>query len=263
MNNSRISLASICVLFFMLWAPLGQYHFLVENWMKLGIYVTPFILFTFFASRIQETESILSDIKLMSVVILVAYIIHQYEEHWVDLLGNTYAFYGYVNELIFAILGSPNISTIPLSPESIFVINTSLVWLVGIIAIWRSPQHLFPALAMAGITLVNAVSHIMAGILKQSYNPGLLTAIIIFVPLAVTFYRGVLVRVPSAKMQVKVSLIWAILAHVIMVGGLLAANWFHLFPEYIYFFMLIAWSVIPAFLFNSSDEVIQPAEEFN
>ncbi|MEM9809069.1 MAG: HXXEE domain-containing protein, partial [Cyanobacteria bacterium P01_D01_bin.56] len=156
-----------------------------------------------------------------------------------------------------------NTSVMPLSPESIFVINTSLVWLVGVIAIWRSPKHLFPALALAGITLINAGSHIMAGIVKQSYNPGLLTAIVIFVPLAIAFYRSVLVATPTASLQVKVSLILAVLAHIIMVGGLLAANWFNLFPEYGYFAMLVAWSVVPAFLFNSSDQTVQPIELAN
>ena len=260
MSNSKISLASICLLFFMLWAPLGQYGFLVENWMKLGIYAAPFLLFMFFAFGTQETKSILSDVKLMSVLMLIAYIVHQYEEHWIDLFGNQYAFYGYINELILAVFNAQNTSVMPLSPESIFVINTSLVWLVGVIAIWRSPKHLFPALAMAGITLVNAGSHIMAGIVKQAYNPGLLTAIVIFVPLAIAFYRSVLVTTPTASLQVKVSVVRAVLAHIIMAGGLLAANWFKLFPEYVYFAMLILWSVAPAFLFNSSAQTIQPTE---
>ena len=259
MSNSKISLAGICLSFFMLWAPLGQYNFLVENWMKLGIYGAPFLLFMFFASRTQETESVLSDIKLMSVLMLIAYIVHQYEEHWIDLLGNQYAFYGYINELILSALNTQNLSAMPLSPEAIFVINTSLVWLIGVIAIWRSPNHLFPALSMAGIVLVNAASHIMAGIVKQSYNPGLLTAVVIFVPLAIAFYRHILITTPTASVQVKVSIVWAVLAHVIMIGGLLAANWFKLFPEYIYFVMLILWSIIPAFLFNSPAKVAQQA----
>lgn len=241
----------------MLWAPLGQYEFLVENWMKVGIYISPFIFFMFFACRTEQRNSIISDVQLMSVLMLLAYIVHQYEEHWLDLLGNQYAFYGYINELILSAFKVQDISITPLSPESIFVINTSLVWLVGVISIWRSPRHLFPSLAMAGITLVNAVSHIMSGIVKQSYNPGLLTAIVIFIPLAIVFYRSVLVNTPTANMQVKVSLIWAVLAHILMVGGLLAANWLKLFPEYVYFAMLVAWSIVPAFLYNSTDEVIQ------
>ena len=251
MNNSRITFVSICLLFFMLWAPLGQYNFLIENWMKIGIYAVPFIIFIFFSCRTEQTDAIFSDTKLMSVVLLVAYIIHQFEEHWIDVFGNQYAFYEYFNTLFLSVLGAQDSSVIILSREAIFLINTSLVWLVGVVAIWRSPKHLFPLLAMNGIVLVNAISHIFPGIFKQSYNPGLLTAIVIFLPMAIAFYRKVLFTNPGAKLQVIASIVWAILAHVILITGLLSANWFELIPELVYFVLLVLWSVIPAFLFNN------------
>ncbi|MEM9923425.1 MAG: HXXEE domain-containing protein, partial [Cyanobacteria bacterium P01_D01_bin.50] len=215
------------------------------------IYTVPFILFIFFSCRTEQTEVVFSDTKLMSVLLLMAYMIHQFEEHWIDISGNQYAFYGYFNTLFLSILGAQDSSVIILSREAIFLINTSLVWLIGIIAIWRSPKHLFPALAMNGIVLINAISHIFPGILKQSYNPGLLTAIVIFLPLAIAFYRKVLFINPGAKLQVIASIIWAILAHGILITGLLLANWFELIPEKIYFIVLVLWSVIPAFLFNN------------
>lgn len=255
MNSSKLAFAAIILLFFMLWAPLGQYEFLIENWMKVGTYAVPFILLTFFSSRTKQTDSVLSDTKLMAVLLLVAYIIHQFEEHWIDLLGRQYAFYGDVNQLLLDVLSAPDTAVGLLTPESIFVINTSLVWLIGAIAIWRSPGHIFSSLAMAGITLVNGISHVALGIAKQSYNPGLLTAVVIFLPLAIAFYRHVLVTNSAAKVQVIASIAWAILAHIIMVIGLLAANWFDLIPESAYFAALILWSVFPAFLFNAQSNV--------
>lgn len=233
----------------MLWAPLGQYDFLIENWMKLGTYAVPLILFMFFSSIKEHPDSILADTKLMSVLLLIAYLIHQFEEHWIDLLGNQYAFYEYLNEVLLDLLGSQDSSVMPASPSAIFMINTSLVWLVGIIAIWSSKTYLFPALAMNGIVLVNAISHILSGILKHSYNPGLLSAIVIFIPLSIVFYRKVLLTQPIAKLQVFASLVWAALAHVILIFGLIAANWFRLIPESSYFVMLVGWSVMPMFLF--------------
>ena len=257
MANTKIAFAAILLLFFMLWAPLGQSDFLVENWMKVGTYAVPFILLTFFASRTKQTDSVLSDIKLMAVLLLVAYIIHQFEEHWIDLLGRQYAFYGDVNQLLSDVVGAPDAEVGLLTPESIFVINTSLVWLIGAIAIWQSPDHIFPSLAMAGITLVNGISHVALGIAKQSYNPGLLTAVVIFLPLAIAFYRNVLITNSAAKEQVIASIAWAILAHIIMVTGLLMANWFELIPESAYFAALILWSVLPTFLFNAQSNVPQ------
>ena len=249
MYDSKFSLSAIFLLFFMLWAPLGQYNFLIENWMKLGTYAVPLILFLFFSFTQERTDSILADMKLMPILLLVAYLIHQFEEHWIDLFGNHYAFYNYFNALLLGVLGSPDSNVMPASAAALFVINTSLVWLVGIIAIWRSPNHLFPVLAMNGIVLVNAISHILSGIVNLSYNPGLLTAISIFIPLAIAFYRKVLQISPIAKPQIIASLVWAILAHVILIAGLIVSNWFRLVPESVYFATLVAWSVLPVFLF--------------
>lgn len=249
MNNSRLAFASIGLLCFLLWFPLGQYDFLIENWMRVGTYAAPFLLVAFFSSRTEKTDSFLADTKLMSVVLLLAYLIHQFEEHWIDLLGERYAFYKFLNESLLSALGAPDASVMPASPTAIFVINTSLVWLAGAIAIWRSPNHFFPTLALSGIVLVNAITHILSGIVQQAYNPGLLTAIALFVPLAIAFYREVLVANPTAKLQVVASFIWAVLAHVILIAGLLAANWFELIPESAYFAILVGWSVVPAFLF--------------
>ncbi|MEL6982141.1 MAG: HXXEE domain-containing protein, partial [Actinomycetota bacterium] len=176
MNNSKFTFAAILFLFFMLWAPLGQYEFLAENWMKVGTYAAPFMLLTFFSARSEQTESGFADFKLVAVLFLVAYIIHQFEEHWIDLLGEQYAFYGDVNQLILGVFNAQDSTVMPLSPEAIYIINTSLVWLLGALAIWRGSEHLFSVLAMAGITLVNGISHIVLGIAKQAYNPGLLTA---------------------------------------------------------------------------------------
>ena len=257
MNQTQALLASIVLLFAMLWLPLGQYEFLLDNWMKIGTYAVPFILLMFFTSRTAPTVSVFSDVKLMAVLFLVAYMTHQFEEHWIDLLGQQYAFYSDVNQLLLGVLNAPDQAMGPLTPEAIFIINTSLVWLIGAVAIWRSPGHLFPTLAMAGITLVNGISHISLGIAKQAYNPGLLTAILIFLPLAIAFYRTVLTTNPAVKVQVIASIAWAILAHLIMVVGLLAANWFELMPETVYFALLIIWSVIPTVLFTVPSDIPQ------
>ncbi|MEM9118005.1 MAG: HXXEE domain-containing protein [Cyanobacteria bacterium P01_F01_bin.56] len=85
-------------------------------------------------------------------------------------------------------LNAPDSVLVPLRPEAIYIINTSLVRLVGALAIWRSPKRVFPSLAVAGITLVNGISHIVMGTATQADNPVLLTAIVSFLPLAIAFY---------------------------------------------------------------------------
>lgn len=249
-------LLSIIILFLMLWLPLGQYDFLIAHWMKLGLYVIPFIfigIFTFYEK--QSRRSWQSDLRFWAVLALVAYILHQYEEHWIDLYGNYYAFYDYNNNLLRGVLGATDTEIRPLSPESIFMINTSLVWLVAAMAIWRSPRHLFPFIAMAHIIIFNGLVHIMASLVSFKYNPGLVTSLFIFVPYYILCIRQIRQVLVNYKFQIMIGWIWAFLAHVIMVGGLLLANWFHLIPELAYFMVLVIWSLVPLVLFRQDQGV--------
>ncbi len=241
---------SIVLLFGMLWLPLGQYEFLLTHWMKIGTFAVPFLLIGTFAIYPQELSLPLwKHLRFFSIIMLIAYIIHQFEEHWIDILGNEYAFYTFNNQFILNALGAEDDAVKPLTKESIFVINTSLVWLVGMIAILRSPTHVFPAIAMASIIIVNGIVHIIAGLATLTYNPGLLTSLLIFVPIYLLFARYMIPIDAAYRSQLIAGLIWAFLAHIIMVGGLLAANWFHLFPEVVYFLLLITWSLTPLALY--------------
>jgi len=251
MKATNWVLGSIILLFAMLWLPLGQYDFLLEHWMKIGTYAVPFLLLGAFAfTDKQDASSLIRSYRFIAIMMLIAYIIHQFEEHWIDLLGNSYAFYTFNNNFILGALGAADSSLKPLTREAIFVINTSLVWLVGVIAIWRSPKHLFPLIAMASIIIVNGVVHILAGGVNWQYNPGLLTSFILFVPIYLWFVRLLLRQSQTYKRQIVGGIIWAFLAHVIMVGGLLLANWAHVIPEIGYFIALGIWSVVPVALFR-------------
>ncbi|MEM9717719.1 MAG: HXXEE domain-containing protein [Bacteroidota bacterium] len=253
MTNSRALGLSIMLLFAMLWLPLGQYDFLLEHWMKIGTYGVPFLLLGAFSLRHQGDEGgVFQDFRFIGILMLIAYILHQFEEHWVDVLGNTYAFYTFNNNFILGNLGEPDSEVKPLTEAAIFVINTALVWLVGALAIYRSPRHLFPLISMASIIFVNALVHILAAIAQFQYNPGLLTSVVIFVPIYLWFVKYLTTRFTKSKKQLIGGIIWAVLAHVIMVGGLLMANWFHIIPEFVYFIALGVWSLLPLAIFAKS-----------
>ena len=246
--NRRIAAASALTLFVMLWLPVGQIDFLTRHWMKVGTFTAPFLLLAYSAtSRLRPS---LSDPLFASVMLLIGYIAHQFEEHWVDLLGNEYAFYDYVNALVREALGVNDDSAAPLTPLAIYVINTSLVWLVGVNAIVYARSYPFAVLAIAAITFVNGITHVLAGIINLSYNPGLLTSVLIFIPLSVGYYRELLQREPEWRVLVVSSLIWALLAHVLMVAGMLAANLFGVISETVYFVLLVLWSLLPLALFR-------------
>lgn len=237
----------ILVTFGMLWVPVGQHAFLIPHWMKVGTFLAPFLLFVAVAFRAPD-RPFLADLRGLSLVMLVAYIVHQFEEHWIDVFGRPYAFRGSVNELLMGALGLDGEG--PLTPAGVFVINTSLVWLVGALAILASPRHVFPALAMAAIIVVNAVAHVASGLVSFTYNPGLLTSLLVFFPVGGFVYRRALVEAWAEPRQIAVSLVWGVLAHILMVGGLVMAGVYGLFSETTYFAALVLWSMVPVFIYT-------------
>ncbi|MEO0752404.1 MAG: HXXEE domain-containing protein [Pseudomonadota bacterium] len=231
--------------FAMLWLPLGQHDFLLLHWMKIGTFMVPFLVLV--ALSFNETRAARSP-QFIALIMFAAYIGHQFEEHWIDLYGRNYAFQGAVNALIVGALGieaEPGNLPDILTRVSVFVINTSLVWLVAALAIWRGATFVFPVLAMVAIAFVNGISHVVSSVIAGAYNPGLVTSVALFLPLSVWAYRALLHDGLASKAQVWWSITWAIAGHIIMIFGLIAANWWMLFPEYIYFGLLVAWSAVP------------------
>jgi len=251
MSNSTLLLTSIILLFMMLWLPFGQYDFLVEHWMKIGAYAVPFLLMGAFAmDKTAMPKGNLQDFRFIAILSLIAYIIHQYEEHWIDLFGNYYAFYEFNNNFILNALGEPTSEVRPLTKESIFMINTTLVWLLGSLAIWSSPKRIFPLITMASIVVVNGVVHLLAGMVNWTYNPGIVTSAVIFVPIYIIFARSLLQSSKSYRQPLIAGLVLAFVGHVVMVLGLLLANWYHVFPEYVYFVALVIFSVSPLLFYR-------------
>jgi hypothetical protein len=102
---------------------------------------------------------------------LPAYMFHQYEEHEND------RFRGYVNKLL-----GPGRRGLTL--RDVFVINIFGIWVAFAVVLWLAVRvHPgFGLIAIYGL-LVNAVVHIVAAIVKRSYNPGVATSVLLFLPL--------------------------------------------------------------------------------
>ncbi|MEL6840995.1 MAG: HXXEE domain-containing protein [Pseudomonadota bacterium] len=247
---NRVSLGALIAAFAFLWVPLGQHDFLVQHWMKVGTFMAPFLVLVAFSFSASER---LVNARSISLALLVVYILHQFEEHWVDVYGRNFAFKPYLNAFLSDLLGHAQAQEF-MSDASVFVINTSLVWLVGALAIWRGDAHILAALCMAAIVVVNAISHIGAGLISGSYNPGLLTAVLGFLPVGIGAYV-LLARSPGVTSGgITVSLIWGLIAHLIMIGGTLVMSQVPEFPESFLFAALIVWSALPAFKIPNRDQ---------
>jgi hypothetical protein len=131
----------------------------------------------------REGESFsLSKLTRLNWLLLTAYLVHQFEEHGVDVFGRIYYFHEYANAQLAA-------QGITLTPLAILKINTISVWMGFLLAVWGGSRYKWPGLAAAGMTLINAVFHITMAVANGEYNPGVLTAVVLFLPISI-FYFG-------------------------------------------------------------------------
>lgn len=135
-------------------------------------------------------------------------------------------------------------TTAPMTPFAIFVINVG-VWLVALQGILSRPGDAFPLAASAAATVTNAIAHIGAGFALGTYNPGLATAVLLFLPAAGGTLTWLVRSGNAAVGHVIAAFAWAIGAHVILFVGVLGANAYALFPEIVGVSIILLWMVLP------------------
>jgi hypothetical protein len=103
---------------------------------------------------------------------LPVYMIHQYEEHDSD------RFRLFINRM----LGK---GREVLTPAAVFVINVPGVWGVIAVALYLT-SAINPGFGLIAVylLLVNAIAHMAAAVVLRMYNPGLITAVLLFLPLS-------------------------------------------------------------------------------
>jgi|SRR5712691_1164639 len=139
---------------------------------------------------------------------LPIYLLHQVEEHHAD------RFRQFVNDHIAG--GLPALTT-----EAVIVINVPGVWGVNLLALYLARfVDLGLGLIAVYLTLVNAIAHVVSMIVLRGYNPGLVTALVLFLPVgswalvAVSRAPGVTMTDQIIGLAVAVLIHAAILVHV-------------------------------------------------
>lgn len=101
---------------------------------------------------------------------LPIYMLHQYEEHDNGRFGR------FINDHVGK-------GKLVLSAQAIFVINVPGVWGVNVLSIWLAAK-LNIGLGLIGIylTFINGLIHILPALRMRTYNPGLITAVLLLLP---------------------------------------------------------------------------------
>jgi hypothetical protein len=108
--------------------------------------------------------------------LLVIYMVHQIEEHlWPG------GFRQFTNAHVFK-SGDDNW---PVGIGGVALVNIGYVWVpLGLAALYPAALR-WVGLGWIGLTLINALTHIVSTIRLRIYNPGLVTAIVLFLPFTI------------------------------------------------------------------------------
>lgn len=117
--------------------------------------------------------------EVLAFLTLPIYMVHQYEEHDGD------RFRRYMN---FTMAGGWDAMT----PLAVFVINIFGVWLplAFCIVLMRSAGAGLAAFA-GWLIMVNALLHVVTALRSRGYNPGLVTAVLLFIPLGIAVLASI------------------------------------------------------------------------
>ena len=150
-------------------------NFLRMHWFDLGI-----VLAAATGGYILIAQP--AGIALLLWLNLIALFLHQFEE---------YRYPGYFPGMMNTVMfGSKQPDRYPLNPQIALTINLMAGWLVYFLAAVFGSQALWLGIATMLVSLGNFVAHTFLFNIKGKtrYNPGMLVAILLFLPLAVIFF---------------------------------------------------------------------------
>ncbi|MEO0429979.1 MAG: HXXEE domain-containing protein [Pseudomonadota bacterium] len=149
---------------------------LASTWVYGGAAMTPVLL-------ILAPLLDLSAGGLAAFLVLPLYVIHQVEEHDAD------RFRAYVNAMV-----GPDRAGLSLA--NVAVINVIFVWFFVAASVWLHSTVAPGWGLLAGyLALINGFVHLLPAVVRRSYNPGLITAVALLIPIGI----AVILLLPGAS----------------------------------------------------------------
>ena len=138
-------------------------NLLINYWAKVGLLFAFTVLIVAFMLRQTLTE-----IQLLLWIHFATLLLHQYEEYVFP--GGFKKFYN-------------KIFKIRLTNSGIIFVNVILAWTAYFFSAFFHDKLLWLTFGLLGITVLNGLLHTVMFLLFRKYNPGLITSILLFIPL--------------------------------------------------------------------------------
>jgi hypothetical protein len=190
----------------------------VWPYMGLGAALLLATLLSTDSLRSDLTKSRWHDLVWLAWAGMLAYLIHQFEEHGIDAEGTAYAFRGNVCRNF----GFTDLQACPVPFSYINAVNVSAVWLFGPVAALLGRRRPELALAFFSVPFVNIFFHLAPAVVQRSYNAGLLSAIVLFLPLSLWAFHVARGRYRMGWRPVVATIVAGVLMNSIIVLSLVA-----------------------------------------
>lgn len=156
-------------------------QFFRDHWFHIGFLIA--IIFTVYLLYGADQ---LSDFRMLLSISFIGLLLHQFEEY--VLPGN---FPRMINTVMFH---SKQPNRYPLNSNTALIINVLLGWLLYVLAILFADQAVWLAVTSIMISIGNIIAHTFLFNIKGKtvYNPGMATALGIFLPTTILFFQFVI-----------------------------------------------------------------------
>ena len=162
--------------------------YLLTRWMLVGLGGAVFLSLMLLEDRAQHR---LDSLSRFHWILLIIYLVHQFEEFGIDLLGRENFFLTYFQTVIDNVGGAGAASGFKLTPLASYRTDTLIIWLMFLTAVWGHRRFIWPGLVAAGIVLTNGIFHIGIALWLKEYQPGLGSAVVLFLPVSLLYLRFV------------------------------------------------------------------------
>lgn len=193
-----------------------------RHWPWIGLVAAVVLIILIFCTNIFRGRRDVSrwrDPVSLSWLMMVAYMLHNFEEYGLDAEGRAFRFPATACHAF----GFSCLQACPFVPSFFVSVNVPFVWVVLPIAALCCRRNPAVGLAGAGLLLTNGMSHVVGLLTPMGYSPGTLTAAVILIPLGVWVFATCFGQDKLlARPHIAVNLLASILAQAVLLGLLLS-----------------------------------------
>ncbi len=196
-------------------------NFLRLHWFDLGI-----VLAVIVGGLVLITHP--TGIALLLWLSLITLFLHQFEE---------YRYPGYFPGMMNAVMfSSRQPDRYPLNPQTALIVNVIVGWLFYFLAAVLNEKAIWLGIATVLVSVGNFIAHTFLFNIKGKtfYNPGMLTAVVLFMPLAIYFFSSVIQNSTSSLLDWVIGIVLGIALNVVgilkMIDWMKDENTHYIFP---------------------------------